>query len=253
MSDIRKGKIKIVIPARYGSSRLPGKPLLSLCGKPIFWHVFQRAVEAGVATEDIVVATDDERISSEASRLSVPCVMTNKEHASGTDRLNEVSTQLGWADDTLVINVQGDEPLIPSSLIRQLIRFTLDENQFDITTVISPIHCLDEFSNPNIVKVAMGEYNRAVYFSRSVVPFNRDQPNTVASVYRHIGIYAYSVKSLRQFCQYPESTLEHIEKLEQLRALSNGLSIGATIIDQAPSHGIDTEQDYLKVKTIMEN
>lgn len=246
-------KIKIVIPARYGSSRLPGKPLLSLCGKPIFWHVFQRAVEAGVATEDIVVATDDDRIFSEAAHLSVPCVMTNKDHASGTDRLNEVATQLNWDDATLVINVQGDEPLIPSALIRQLISFTLDNRQFDITTAISPIHCMDDVANPNIVKVAMGEYSRAVYFSRSAIPYNRDQPQSIDSIFRHIGIYAYSVNSLRQFCQYSESALEHMEKLEQLRALSNGLSIGATIVEQAPPHGIDTEQDYLNVKTIMEN
>ena len=252
MNGQNKGKIKIVIPARFGSSRLPGKPLLLLCGKPIFWHVYQRAVEAGVATEDIVVASDDDRILAEASQLAVPCVMTSSEHASGTDRLNEVATQLRWGDETLVINVQGDEPLIPSALIRQLIRFTLDEEQFDITTVISPIHCIDDVTNPNIVKVAMGEYNRAVYFSRSAIPFNRDNPHTVGSVYRHIGIYAYSVKSLRQFCQYPESALEHTEKLEQLRALSNGLSIGATIIEQAPPHGIDTEQDYLNIKKIME-
>ena len=151
MNGQNKGKIKIVIPARFGSSRLPGKPLLLLCGKPIFWHVFQRAVEAGVATEDIVVATDDDRILAEASQLAVPCVMTSSEHASGTDRINEVATQLRWGDETLVINVQGDEPLIPSALIRQLIRFTLDEEQFDITTVISPIHCIDDVTNPNIV------------------------------------------------------------------------------------------------------
>ncbi|CAH7082260.1 3-deoxy-manno-octulosonate cytidylyltransferase 2 [Vibrio chagasii] len=252
MSGINKGKIKVVIPARYGSSRLLGKPLLLLCGKPIFWHVFQRVLEAGVATEDIVVATDHDRILAEASQFAVPCVMTSSEHISGTDRLNEVASQLQWGDETLVINVQGDEPLIPSALIRQLIRFTLDEEQFDITTVISPLHSRDDVTNPSIVKVAIGEYNRAVYFSRSAIPFNRDNPHTASSVYRHIGIYAYSVKSLRQFCQYPESALERIEKLEQLRALSNGLSIGATIVDQAPPHGIDTEQDYLNLKKIME-
>ncbi|MDW2318793.1 3-deoxy-manno-octulosonate cytidylyltransferase [Vibrio sp. 1159] len=246
-------RIKVVIPARYGSSRLPGKPLLPLCGKPIFWHVFQRVVEAGVQSEDIVVATDNDRIFSKASELAIPCVMTDSRHPSGTDRLNEVADQLGWDDETLIINVQGDEPLIPSALICQLINFTQENGQFDITTAISPIHCIDDVTNPNIVKVAMGEYSRAVYFSRSAIPFNRDQPESIDSVFRHIGIYAYSVKSLRQFCQYSESALENMEKLEQLRALSNGFSIGATIVEQAPPHGIDTEQDYLNVKTIMEN
>ncbi|SEG66028.1 3-deoxy-manno-octulosonate cytidylyltransferase [Vibrio hangzhouensis] len=246
-------ELKVVIPARFGSSRLPGKPLLQLCGKPIFWHVFQRAVEAGVSPEDIVVATDDDRIFSKASQLSIPCVMTDADHASGTDRLNEVATQLGWDDETLVINVQGDEPLIPSSLIRQLIAFTKESSLFDITTAISPIHSIEDVNNPNIVKVAMGQCSRAVYFSRSAIPFNRDQPESIDSVFRHIGIYAYSVKILRKFCQSPESTVEQLEKLEQLRALSNGLSIGATIVEHAPPHGIDTEQDYLNVKAIMEN
>lgn len=245
--------VKVVIPARFGSSRLPGKPLLRLCNKPIFWHVFQRVVEAGVSYGDIVVATDDDRIFSEAARLTVPCVMTKAEHGSGTERLNEVATELDWADDTLVINVQGDEPLIPCSLIKKVIGFTQSNPSFDITTAITPIVSIEDISNPNIVKVAMGEESRAVYFSRSMIPFNRDAPDSIESVYRHIGIYAYSVKSLRQFCQYSESRLENIEKLEQLRALSNGLSIGATLVEQAPPHGIDTEQDYLNVKSILEN
>lgn len=252
-SKAAMSKIKVVIPARYGSSRLPGKPLLQLCGKPIFWHVFQRVVEAGVPCQDIVVATDDDRIFSEASQLAIPCVMTDVDHASGTDRLNEVASQFGWDDEALIINVQGDEPLIPSSLIRQVIGFTKENVLFDITTAISPIHSVEDVNNPNIVKVAMGENSRAIYFSRSAIPYNRDKPKSTDTVYRHIGIYAYSVKSLRQFCQYSESSLENTEKLEQLRALSNGLSIGATIVEQAPPHGIDTEQDYLNVKTIMEN
>lgn len=246
-------KLKVVIPARYGSSRLPGKPLLQLCGYPLFWHVFQRVIEAGVAAEDIVLATDDNRITSEAIRLSIPCVMTDVNHSSGTDRLNEVATTLGWSDDILVLNVQGDEPLIPSALIRQLIEFTKKNNQFAITTAISQIQSVSDVANPNIVKVALGEHGRAVYFSRSPIPYNRDEPQSMNAVYRHIGIYAYSVNSLRQFCQYPESVLEQLEKLEQLRALSHGMSIGATIVEQAPPHGIDTEQDYLNVKTIMEN
>ncbi|ASI89240.1 3-deoxy-manno-octulosonate cytidylyltransferase [Vibrio mediterranei] len=248
-----KKLVKVVIPARFGSTRLPGKPLLQLCGKPIFWHVFQRVVEAGVRPEDIVVATDDERIFSEATKRTIPSIMTAKTHVSGTDRLNEVASKLGWSDDTLVINVQGDEPLIPSQLIQKLIIFTSEKPQFDITTAVSPIQSIDDVLSASIVKVAMGENGRAVYFSRSPIPFNRDRPKSIESVYRHIGIYAYSVKTLRQFCNYPESALEQMEKLEQLRALSNGLSIGATVVQQVPPHGIDTEQDYINLKLIMES
>ncbi|WP_114634260.1 3-deoxy-manno-octulosonate cytidylyltransferase [Vibrio splendidus] len=245
--------VKVVIPARFNSSRLPGKPLLQLCGKPIFWHVFQRVFEAGVPSEDIVVATDDERIYSKAIELTIPCVMTAVGHLSGTDRLNEVASKLNWLDDTLIINVQGDEPLIPSQLIQQLITFTYEKPMFDITTVVSPIQSIKDVMNISIVKVAMGSNGRAIYFSRSPIPFNRDDPSSIESVYRHIGIYAYSVKILRQFCQYSESILENMEKLEQLRALSHGLSIGATIVEQAPPHGIDTVQDYVNIKLIMES
>ncbi|WP_237359103.1 3-deoxy-manno-octulosonate cytidylyltransferase [Vibrio azureus] len=244
--------MKVVIPARFGSTRLPGKPLLPLCGKPIFWHVFQRANEAGIPTKDIVVATDDERIYSEAVELGIPCIMTAIEHVSGTDRLNEVASRLKWTDETVIINIQGDEPLIPSQLIQCLIKFTNKMPSFDITTVVSPIRTIDDLINPNVVKVAIGENGRAVYFSRSAIPFNREEPTSIEYAYRHIGIYAYSVRSLRQFCKYPESDLETMEKLEQLRALSNGLSIGATIFEQSPPHGIDTEKDYINIKLIME-
>jgi len=244
--------VKVVIPARYGSSRLPGKPLLELCGKPMFWHVVQKAVEAGFTLEDVIVATDDDRIFDAAERLDVPVMLTDVNHASGTDRLNEVATIKQWPDDTLIVNVQGDEPLIPSKLIRQLSEFASVSPQFDICTVISPLKSMDGLKNPNLVKVALGENNRAVYFSRSPIPCHRDEPESLNYIYRHIGIYAYSVKSLRSFCSFSESQLEKIEKLEQLRALSNGLTIGVTRFDEAPPHGIDTEQDYNNVKQIME-
>lgn len=245
--------VKVVIPARYGSSRLPGKPLLTICDKPVFWHVYQRVLEAGFKAEEIVVATDDVRIAETADLYHIPYVMTATTHASGTDRLNEVANTLQWSDETLVLNVQGDEPLIPEQLVRQLTRFATENSQFDITTAITPLKSNEDVINPNIVKVALGEGGRAVYFSRSGIPFNRDNPDSLDAAYRHIGIYAYSVKSLRAFCQFPESTLEKCEKLEQLRALSNGLTIGATIVEQAPPHGIDTEQDYLNIKAVMEN
>ncbi len=249
MSD----SVKVVIPARFGSSRLPGKPLLTICGKPIFWHVYQRVLEAGILPEDIVLATDDDSIFDQACKLNIASVMTGKNHSSGTDRLNEVAQLKGWSDDTLVINVQGDEPLIPSEIIQNLAQFSLANKHFDISTAIVPLTDNSDVINPNVVKVALGENSRAVYFSRSIIPFNRDDSNSVDGIYRHIGIYSYTVKSLRMFCKFPESLLEKHEKLEQLRALSNGLAIGAMKINEAPPHGVDTKEDYLSIKMIMEN
>lgn len=245
--------VKIVIPSRYGSSRLPGKPLMPLCQKPMFWHVVNQAVTAGFSIQDIVVATDDERIMEAAQRYVIPAVLTDVNHASGTDRLFEVCQKLGWHDDTLVINVQGDEPMIPPALITTLANFATQSPQFDICTVMSPIASVKDLHNPNVVKVAEGEQQRAVYFSRSPIPFDRESNDSLNSVYRHIGIYAYRVECLRQFCSFPESSLEKIEKLEQLRALSNGMSVGVVRYDDAPPHGIDTQEDYDNVKRIMEN
>lgn len=246
-------EIKVVIPARFSSSRLPGKPLLELAGKPMFWHVAQRVIEAGVSIKDVVIATDDQRILDSAESVGVPAILTDAAHLSGTDRLNEVAELMKWSDETFVVNVQGDEPLIPSDLIRKLIDFAKKSEQFDICTAICPLHSENDKANPNIVKVAMGENGRAVYFSRSPIPFNRDTPSSLENVYRHIGIYTYKVDTLRKFCSYPESILERWEKLEQLRALSNGFNIGATVVDSAPPHGVDTEQDYQNIKFHMEN
>jgi len=244
--------IKVVIPARYGSSRLPGKPLLPICDKPMFWHVAQRCIEAGIDVNDIVIATDDQRIvdAADASKLSV--LMTSAQHQSGTDRINEVATTLGWAAETIVINVQGDEPLIPSQLIQTLATYTLINPEFSITTAVTPLIAHEDFINPNVVKAIIGSQGRALYFTRSAAPFNRDDLNDMTLAYRHVGIYAYSVKSLKLFCDYPEDPLEQYEKLEQLRALSNGLTIGACIFSQQLPHGVDTLKDYQIIKNMME-
>lgn len=248
-----KSLTKVVIPARFDSSRLPGKPLLLINNKPIFWHVVQRVLEAGVLLNDIVIATDDLRIQQSAKDLNIPVMMTSSAHVSGTDRINEVATQNNWPNDTVILNVQGDEPLIPALLIRQLIAFTRSNNQFDITTVVSSISTQDDFVNPNVVKAIIGENNRALYFTRSSSPVNRDHPHCLTMAFRHIGIYAYRKLALQSFCTFPEAPLEQYEKLEQLRALSNGMEIGALIIDDAPTHGVDTLQDYQKLKKIMGN
>tara|TARA_R110001583_G_scaffold17482_2_gene70649 strand:+ start:13214 stop:13966 length:753 start_codon:yes stop_codon:yes gene_type:complete len=245
--------IKVVIPARYGSSRLPGKPLLILNNKPMYWHVVQRVLEAGIDIENIIVATDDQRILENATSESIPVILTAIEHVSGTDRINEVATIKRWQDDVVVVNVQGDEPLIPSQLISDLAAFTCNNSNFSITTAVSAIKSEEDYMDPNVVKAVLGEENRALYFTRSPCPFNRNNPNNYSQAYRHIGIYAYRVGALREFCSYPESVLEACEKLEQLRALSNGMAIGALVIENAPPHGIDTQKDYEKLKLLMEN
>jgi 3-deoxy-manno-octulosonate cytidylyltransferase (CMP-KDO synthetase) len=244
--------IKVVIPARFGSSRLPGKPLLELNNKPIYWHVVQRVLEAGIAIQDIVVATDDERIIKSAVAESIPVQLTANNHISGTDRINEVALLNGWEDNVIVLNVQGDEPLIPNQLISELAEFTCNNPKFSITTAVSPIKHECDYKNPNVVKAVLGEGNRALYFTRSSSPFNRDEPMCYAQAYRHVGIYAYRVGALKEFCSYSETKLEKCEKLEQLRALSHGMSIGAIVIDDAPPHGVDTIKDYEQLKKLME-
>lgn len=245
-------EFKVVIPARYGSTRLPGKPLLEINSKPIFWHVAQRVLEAGVDIDNIVIATDDIRIETKASELKIPVVMTKSEHVSGTDRVNEVAIKLGWSESTLVVNVQGDEPQIPPALIKMLIDFTKLNPHFDLCTAAVAIKNHEDFINSNVVKAIVTENNQALYFTRSAAPINRDMPEDLTSANRHIGIYLYNVKTLRVLCSLIESVLERNEKLEQLRALSNGLTIGVMKYQDEIPHGIDTEKDYLNVKAIME-
>lgn len=244
--------VKIVIPARFGSSRLPAKPLLLINEKPIFWHVVQRILEAGVSLDNIILATDHESIEIKANNLGIPVVMTSTDHASGTDRVFEVAKKLGWEMETIIINVQGDEPLVPPHLIRKLIDFTVKEQKFNITTVVTPICNTQEFVNPNVVKAILGECNQALYFTRSPSPYDRDNPSNFNLAKRHIGIYGYKLRSLERFCHFSEASVENCERLEQLRALANGLIIGAIEIDSAAPHGIDTMADYLAIKNIME-
>lgn len=244
--------IKIVIPARYGSSRLPGKPLLEINNKPIVWHVVQRCLDAGFPVDDIVIATDDRRIEKVLSAYCLNAVMTSSQHQSGSDRIYEVASRLGWADETIVVNVQGDEPLIPATLIKSVANFSKESPEFVITTAVTSITDYDELSNPNIVKAILGCNGRALYFTRASSPYCRDNPHCLDLAYRHIGIYTYRLSALREFCSYPESDLECYEKLEQLRALSHGMPIGVTIYRGDIAHGVDTLEDYQQVKKTME-
>jgi 3-deoxy-manno-octulosonate cytidylyltransferase (CMP-KDO synthetase) len=244
--------VKVVIPARYGSSRLPGKPLLTLLDKPVICHVIERCIEAGIECTDIFVATDDKRIIDALKDERISVVLTSSSHQSGTDRINEVAQLKEWSCDTIVVNVQGDEPMIPAALIQQLVSFTLSNPCYHLTTAVVPLHCQEDFVNPNVVKAVLGHNGRAFYFTRSASPINRDNPFDLSFAKRHIGIYTYRVSALKEFCSYEEDELEIYEKLEQLRALSHGMSIGAMTFDGVVPHGIDTIDDYENIKKIME-
>lgn len=250
---MNENKVKVVIPARYLSTRLPKKLLLELKGKPIYWHVVQRALEAKFDIENILVATESKEIYQSAVDENIPVQMTSADHKSGTDRINEIATVNNWSDDTVILNVQGDEPLILPALISKLAKFTSESTNFDVTTAVTPIRNVEELQNPNVVKAIIGENSRAIYFTRSHCPYNRENPSDFSEAYRHIGIYGYKVAALRHLCALPESKLEAYEKLEQLRALSNGLRIGAFIVDTPPAHGVDTLEDYEHLKSIMES
>jgi 3-deoxy-manno-octulosonate cytidylyltransferase (CMP-KDO synthetase) len=244
--------IKVVIPARYGSTRLPGKALMLIQKKPIFWHVVQRCLEAGIELNNIIIATDDQRIVQEAKMLNCSVQLTSKDHESGTDRINEVAKFFKWSTNTVIINVQGDEPLIPNSLIKAVASHRVKNPEFSIVTAVAPLTEYEDFINTNVVKAILGNDGRALYFTRSASPLNRSDNKDLSQAYRHVGIYAYTVGSLNTFCSFPESPLESYEKLEQLRALSNGLTIGACVFKGEVAHGVDTLEDYKKTKEIME-
>jgi 3-deoxy-manno-octulosonate cytidylyltransferase (CMP-KDO synthetase) len=233
---------RVVIPARYDSSRLPGKALLTLAGKPMLQWVHERARASGAA--DVCVATDDERIAVAARSFGADVAMTARSHVSGTDRIAEVAASRRWADEDIVVNVQGDEPLIPPAVIDQVAQLLASHPRADIGTLAVKIDSLAEYADPNVVKVACDAGGRALYFSRAQIPFNRDAPTTIPGLcLRHVGIYAYRVAALRRLAGLPASRLELIEKLEQLRALENGLEIRVALASERPLADVNTAAD----------
>lgn len=248
----------VIIPARYASSRLPGKPLLMLAGQPMLAHVYQQACAS--EAKRVVIATDDERIAEVGVRLGAQVCMTSSSHASGTDRLQEVVSQLGWYADEIVVNVQGDEPQIPPALINQVAHQLAAEPKAGMATLAEPIRDDATWVNPNAVKVVLNAAGMALYFSRAPLPWVRDAPpKTHANLpenfpfYRHLGLYAYRVHLLNQFVTWPPAPLEMAEQLEQLRALYQGVGIYVGITDQSPPAGIDTWDDYQRVKQALES
>lgn len=233
---------RVVIPARFDSSRLPGKALLPLAGKPMLQWVHERARSSQAA--EVVVATDDERIASAARAFGADVAMTARAHLSGTDRIAEVAATRGWADGDVIVNVQGDEPLIPPAIIDQVARLLGANARADIATLAARIDQVADLNDSNVVKVACDATGRALYFSRAPIPWNRDAPATLTPAsLRHVGIYAYRVSALRRLASLQPSRLEQIEKLEQLRALENGMEIRVELAKERPLADVNTAAD----------
>lgn len=244
----------IAIPARYQSSRLPGKPLLEIGGKPMIQHVYEQASSSGATA--VIVATDDDRIKDSCESFGARVCMTRTDHTSGTERLAEVAEQLGWSDDQIVVNLQGDEPMMPATLVRQVAADLEQFKQASIATLMTPITGSEEHFDPNVVKVVTDSDGYALYFSRAPIPWARDQyclePGKVAeSAYRHLGLYAYRSQFLRIYPTLNPSVFEKVESLEQLRALHHGYRIHLSIASELPGRGVDVEEDLEAVRAMM--
>jgi 3-deoxy-manno-octulosonate cytidylyltransferase (CMP-KDO synthetase) len=252
---------KVVIPARYLSTRLPAKPLVDLGGRPMIQWVVDAACRS--AADEVLVATDDERIAAAARDPRAPArslaVMTRTEHMSGTDRIAEVAQTRGWDGRTIVVNVQGDEPQLPPQLIDQVASLLERHADADLATLCTPIGSVHEFLDPNVVKVVTGRGCVALYFSRAPIPWHRDgaahglaSQTSILGAQRHLGIYAYRVEALRTLTSMPPSDLEVTEKLEQLRALQAGMRIVVGIAAVPPPAGVDTEADVARVRASLD-
>jgi 3-deoxy-manno-octulosonate cytidylyltransferase (CMP-KDO synthetase) len=245
----------VIIPARFASSRLPGKPLLMIGDRPLIQWVWQHAVASGA--ESVLVATDDERIRSAALKFGAQCVMTSPHHVSGTDRIAEAVRARGIGADEIVVNLQGDEPMMPAEVVTGVADALRDSENNDIATAVAPIESLREFLDPNCVKALRAGDGRALYFSRAPVPWPRDSvtadlPTQFAGAWRHIGIYAYRVRTLLQFAAWPATPLEITEKLEQLRALEHGMRIHLVTLSKSPPAGVDTAEDLERARATLQ-
>lgn len=247
----------VIIPARFASTRLPGKPLLDIAGKPMIQHVYEQALKSDA--DHVVIATDDVRIQELGSAIGATVVMTSPDHPSGTDRLEEVVTKLGLEDDHIVVNVQGDEPLIPPEIINQVARNLGENKHAGIATLCEKIHDAKQLFNPNVVKVVFDDHGLASYFSRAPIPWARDSFKGMAAdsmpfgaeYFRHIGMYAYRVEFLKNYVTWLPSMTEKTECLEQLRALSNGVKIHIEEAFISPPAGVDTEEDLQRLRDLM--
>lgn len=237
----------IVIPARFSSSRLPGKPLLLIHGRPMILRVVDQAKKVE-GFDDLCVATDDERIAEICRSDGIDVVLTSPDHPSGTDRLSEVARIKGWDSNDIIVNVQGDEPLLPAQLVKQVAKLLVDKPNCSMSTLCEPIHSLDEFQRDSIVKVVMSKQNEALYFSRATIPYDRDgakreEPTLHTQAFRHLGLYAYRVSLLQEYVTWDMGKLEKLESLEQLRVLENGHRIAIAVAQANLPPGVDTQAD----------
>jgi len=251
----------VVIPARFASTRLPGKPLLDIAGQPMIQRVWTRASES--AASRVIVATDDQRIAEAVANFGGEVCLTRASHESGTDRLQEVAQKLGFDDEQIIVNVQGDEPLIPPAVINQVALNLASSARAGIATLAKRIRERADVFNPNVVKVVVGNTLHALYFSRAPIPWDREafdresfsdnstNEHLDGDWMRHIGIYAYRTEFLHRFIQWPLGRLEQLEKLEQLRAMENGVAIH---VDEACTEipvGVDTLEDLERVRALL--
>ncbi len=247
---------KVAIPARFASTRLPGKPLRPIHGRVMLEYVWEKAMASGA--DEVVIATDDPRIREAAEAFGARVAMTAAHHVSGTDRLAELAAALGWPDEAIVVNLQGDEPLMPSALLRQVAEDLENHPQADIATMCSRILSDRELFDPNVVKVVIDAQGYALYFSRAPIPWHRegfagDRRSLPADIrwLRHAGLYAYRARVLRRYPGLPPCPLEQAESLEQLRALWNGIRIYVRETAEPPPQGVDTEGDLERVKGLL--
>lgn len=238
-------KTAIIIPARYGSSRLEGKPLIEVNGKPIIQWVYEKAQQAKLA-DMIIVATDDERIFNAVKAFGGDVEMTSASHKCGSDRIREVAER--HPEISYIVNLQGDEPLIKPESIDAVARNVQEDDNADISTLIRVLTDEEEINNPNLVKCVIDNNGYALYFSRSKIPYERN--SGIATFYGHLGIYGYKREALMKMTSLPQTPLERIESLEQLRALENGMKIKTSVVDFVPV-GIDTKEDLEKFKEII--
>lgn len=255
MSDMQQRAIpfRVVIPARHGSSRLPGKPLLPIAGRPMIEQVYRRALASG-ATE-VVVATDHPAIVEAVEGFGGEALLTSADHQSGTDRVAEVARCRGWSAEEIVVNLQGDEPDMPPVLVHQVARDMADHPQVDVTTLATPIETREQLFDPHLVKALLREDGEALYFSRAPIPWHRDEFQPGRSelpantrFLRHVGLYAYRTGFLERFVQLAPAPIELAESLEQLRVLWYGGRIHVSLATEPPGHGVDTAEDLERAR-----
>lgn len=245
-------EFKVVIPSRYGSTRLPGKPLREIRGKTMMQRVHESAMASGAS--EVVIATDDIRIRGVAEGFGAIVCMTSQSHESGTERIAEVCDQMSWPDEQVVINLQGDEPMMPPQVIAECAGL-LDDGEADIATLASPLEHFRDWQDPHVVKVVTDQHGRALYFSRAPIPFARDSGGRDVikrTALQHHGIYAYRCAALRRFVAAGTCQIEQLERLEQLRALWLGMHIRVGIASTRPGPGVDTEENLRTVASMLE-